>query len=111
MFNKKFESQWQIIASEYHGNPDYLSQLKNLLIISKASSIKKVDDLCSVVFNVTIPGWTTAWNCNKIPEPSYEDEMGVEYYFPDDLDVGSRIRVTIDRYGREWSTIMVIELV
>lgn len=110
MFNSKVELQWQAMAAEYNGNPDHLNDLKRLLIACKASSIKKVDDPCSTTFHATIPGWTTAWNRDTVDQPTYEDDMGVEYDYPDDSVVGSRIKATIERYGTQWSTIMVIEL-
>lgn len=110
MFNSKVELQWQVLAADYNGNPDHLNDLKRLLIACKASSIKKIDDSCSTTFHATIPGWTTAWNRNTVDQPTYEDDMGVEYDYPDDPDVGSRIKATIERYGNQWSTIMVIEL-
>ena len=103
MFNSKVEPQWQAMAADYNGNPDHLNDLKRLLIACKASSIKKIDDSCSTTFHATIPGRTTAWNRNTV-------DMGVEYDYLDDHDVGSRIKATIERYGNQWSTIMVIEL-
>lgn len=111
MNNKKFESQWQqLIVAEYHGNPDYLDQLNKLLVACKASSIKRVDDPVDTVFNITIPGWCSAWNKQALPTPTHQDEMGVEYHFPNDVDIGSKITATVDRYGNEWSTIMIVQL-
>lgn len=110
MFNSKVELQWQALAADYNGNPDHLNNLKQLLVACKASSIKKINDSYYTIFHVTIPGWTTAWNRGNVDQPTYEDDMGVEYDYPDDHDVGSRIKATIERYGNQWSTIMVIEL-